>query len=212
MVSNNIKTNWLLQRQHDVAFNGFPAANTTYTVVSATAVGSPPLTNIVVAGGSPEGIPSDATADGRIGINYEFQLTVDGGTSTIGPIEWASIGDTVSDLISSINTALTAVLGAGEASALFYGGNIRIDSARATDGSPVPTISITNGTVATTDLFDTNNLVVDGFASFVTTTAATWGYIESDGSGNNATSGSAAASVEFNATTLGTDIIEFLVV
>jgi hypothetical protein len=199
----------------DVILNGDPASEITYTVASAvTTPGSPSgTTDIIVAGGSPVGIPQTAFPGGFIGINYEFELTVDGVTNTITPVNVVD-DPTVDNLITQMQSAIDTVVGAGVATVYLHGGDIRVDHQGLSSGSPVPTISISNGTTSTTsDLFDTNNLVVDGFSgSYVSGSAATWGYIESDGAGSNATSNGVAAAVEFNVTTLGTDQIEFLLV
>jgi hypothetical protein len=201
----------------DVAGNPDPASNGTYTVdsVSAGNPGSPVLTtDIVVVTGSPGNIPDAAVAGGQIGINYEFRLTVDGVTNTVTPVNLVSAGTTVADLLTEMQVGVDAVFGAGVAAVYLQAGNIRIDNLSSPAGSPVPTISMTNGTSSTTsDLFDTINLVVDGFTGgFSVGAAVQWAYFESDGSGNNATSGSLATAIEFNTTTLVTDAIEFLLV
>ncbi len=221
IIGINVGANtWTISGDHSAEFTagdtfevssnggGSPNGNGNYQVASATAIGSPPTATDIVVAGSPGIVAGDAT--GTLGIDYQFSLTVDGVFNIVTPINVSNTDGTVDSLIIEMQAAVDLVFGAGIAAVYLYDGDIKIDSLGISSGSPLPNISMSNGPVPTSDLFDLLNLGVDGFTGFNSAAAVSYGYYESNGPGIVADSGSSAQFVEFNATTIGSDIIEFL--
>jgi hypothetical protein len=178
-----------------------------YTVVSASPVAGSPTTETDIV------VTSIVSGDvsGTLGIDYEFDLTIDGVNNTVTPVNLVSLGSTVDDLITAMQTAIDLVFGAGAASAYLFDGDIKVDSLSIAGGSPAPGATMANGSVPTSDLYDALNLGVDGFTGLFTGVSSTaFGYYESDAGGNVAQSGSDSTYIDFHLTTSAPDVIEFL--
>jgi len=221
---------WILDGDHTAEINvgdtfqiqndaggGSPSPNTSYTVASVTLDASPARTHVTVTGT----IDGTAVGNGQLGLDYAFNLYVDGigspGIHEVGPIN-AFDAQTYGDLVTAMQTAVNAVFGAGVATVFLMGNAIRIQSGQL-PGTGVAYSHLV-GSPAPRDLFGPTNLAVYYFYRNGTPVAGTTlGYYESDGyfdlspltGGGLVAPGTVNANVvTLNDAVSGSDVLEFI--
>jgi len=214
----DIETGNNFQIQGDTG-GGSPDPNAYYTAASVVYDSSPGQTRITVTGT----IPATAVGDGQLGLDYVFNLNLDGIGSPdvheVGPVN-AFDAQTFGNLVSAMQTAIDTTFGANTATVYLIGTNIRVQSQQL----PGIGVAYSNlvGSPPTRDLFASNNLGDAGFQSFLRggtpVAGATYGYYESDGvfdlsplvGGGLAAPGSTANVVTLNDSLSGSDVLEFI--